>query len=392
MKQDIELTSENKEWAKAVMEKILSKLSWVSEKSKDKIPYRTDGNGTHDTWEGFHKEYPDQGICWWTNGFWPGLMWLVYQATGDEKYMNIARRAQDKLHQAFSYYYGLHHDVGFMYLLGDVADYRITGSEEGKKYGLLAAQLLAGRFNPAGRFIRAWNDIPGEPEKDTRGWAIIDCMMNIHLLFWAFAETKDNRFQQIAMSHADTAMKYFVRQDGSVRHIVEFDPITGAYITNYGGQGYAEGSSWSRGQAWAIYGFALAYRHTGKQEYLETAKKVAHYFMANIKEDGTVLLDFRQPKEPAWEDGCGACVAASGLLEIAAQVSDTESELYRSAAIKILRNIDEKHCCYDESNDSFVLNCSAAYECKEHHVTMVYADYYYLEAIMKLQGYELNMW
>ena len=383
---------DNKEWSKEVMKKIVTKLSWVSEKSKDKIPYRTDENGTHDSWEGDNKECPDQGICWWTNGFWPGLMWLMYQATKEEKYADIARKAQEKLHHAFTCYYGLHHDVGFMYILGDVADYRLTGSEEGKKFGLLAAQMLAGRFNPAGRFIRAWNDIPGEPEKDTRGWAIIDCMMNIQLLFWAFEETKDPRFKQIAMMHADTVMKYFVREDGSVRHIVEFEPETGEYVTNYGGQGYAEGSSWSRGQAWAIYGYALAYRHTGKKEYLETAKKVAHYFMANIKEDGTVLLDFRQPKEPVWEDGCGACVAASGLLEIAGEVSEIESDLYRNAAVRILKNIDEKHCCYDESNDSFVLNCSAAYECKEHHVTMVYADYYYVESIMKLQGYELNMW
>ncbi|MDO4325868.1 MAG: glycoside hydrolase family 88 protein [bacterium] len=392
MEHTFKLTPKQTTWANEVMNKIMDKLSWVSEKSKDKIPYRTDETGTHDTWEGFDENRPDQGICWWTNGFWPGLMWLMYQACGDEKYAGIARIAQEKLHYAFTCYYGLHHDVGFMYLLGDVADYRLTGSEEGKKYGLLAAQMLAGRFHPNGHFIRAWNDIPGEPDKDTRGWAIIDCMMNIQLLFWAYDETKDYRFRQIAMMHADTAMKYFVREDGSVKHIVEFHPETGEYMTSHGGQGYTKGSSWSRGQAWAIYGYALAYRHTGKKEYLDTAKKVAHYFIANIKEDGTVLLDFRQPETPAWEDGCGACVAASGLLEIAREVPEPERALYSSAAVKILKNIDEKHCCYDTSGDSFVLNCSAAYECKEHHVTMVYADYYYMEAIMKLQGYELNMW
>lgn len=387
-----ELSQENKAWAEEVLEKIKKKMSWVSEKSKDKIPYRTDENGIHDDWDGDNKEFPDQGICWWTNGFWPGLMWLMYQATKEEKYVKVARTAQEKLHKAFTYYYGLHHDVGFMYLISDVADYRLTGNEEGRKYGLLAAQLLAGRFNPNGRFIRAWNDIPGEPEKDTRGWAIIDCMLNIQLLFWAFEETKDNRFRQIAMTHADTAMENFIRKDGSVRHIVEFNPETGEYVRDYGGQGYTEGSSWSRGQAWAIYGFALAYRHTGKTEYLEAAKRVAHYFIANVKEDGKVLLDFRQPAEPAWEDGCGASVAASGLIEIAAQVQECDRELYINVAVKILKYIDKKHCCYDESNDSFVLNCNAAYGCAQERMTMVYADYYYTEAIMKLKGYELNMW
>ena len=160
--------------------------------------------------------------------------------------------------------------MGFMFLPTAVADYKLTGNARSRKTALHAANLLAGRFNPAGGFIRAWNQ---SEDKDTRGWAIIDSMLNISLLYWASEETKDPRFRKIAMMHADTTKAHFVRPDGSVKHIVEFDPETGEAVRSYGGQGYKEGSSWTRGQGWAVYGFVISYLHTGKQEYLDTAKE-----------------------------------------------------------------------------------------------------------------------
>lgn len=376
-------------WAEEIVQKIVKKMDWVREKSKNKLPYRTDENGEHDSWEGYHPELPDQGICWWTNGFWPGLLWLLYQVTGEIEYAKTARNAQKKLREAFDVYYGLHHDVGFMYLLGEVADYRLTGNESGKKYGLLAAQLLAGRFNPVGNFLRAWNDIP---EEDTRGWTIIDSMMNIQLLFWAYEVTKDPRFSHIATLHADTVRKYAIREDGSAKHIVEFHPETGEYLRSHGGQGYERGSSWSRGQAWALYGFSLAYRHCGKAEYLNTARKVAEYVLGQLGCDGKVPVDFKQPELPDWEDGCGACVLASGLLELAELLPVENRQRYVDGAVKILSYIDRNHCWYGEENDSFVQNCSASYHTNEHHITMVYADYFYLEAMLKLSGRKPEMW
>ena len=293
------------EWADTLIEKIREKMAWVSEKNKDKIPYQTDAEGNYDDRSNPSVNWnQDDGLSWWTNGFWGGIQWLLYQDTGEERYAEIARLSEEKLEKCFQSFYGLHHDVGFMYMPTAVADWRLTGRADSRRTGLHAANLLAGRFNPAGRFIRAWNDT----WDDTKGWAIIDCMMNLSLLYWASEETGDPRFRQIAMLHADTARENFIRPDGSVCHIVEFDPETGKMVRSLGGQGYGEGSSWTRGQGWAVYGFMISYLHTKEQKYLDTAKKVADYCLENIPDSGIIPVDFRQPAEPAWEDSCGACV------------------------------------------------------------------------------------
>ena len=275
-----------KVWAEGVLQKVREKMDWCSEKNRDKIPYTTDGLGNYDDRSDETKEWSiDNGINWWTNGFWGGIMWLLYQDTKKEKYADIARISEQKLAKCFEIYYGLHHDVGFMFLPTAVADYRLTGNKEAKRLAMHGANLLAGRFNPAGNFIRAWNQTGND---DTRGWAIIDCMFNISLLYWASEESGDPRFRHIAMRHADTTLNNFIRPDGSVRHIVEFDPETGDMVKSYGGQGYEEGSAWTRGQGWAVYGFANSYAHTGKQEYLDAAKRCAHYCIANLPESACV--------------------------------------------------------------------------------------------------------
>ncbi len=377
-------------WADQVIQKIRKKMEWVSEKNKGKIPYTTDESGNYDNRADQRIEWnQDDGLCWWTNGFWGGIMWLMYQDTHEERYVQIARTSEYQLEECFERFYGLHHDVGFMFLPTAVADYRLTKNERSRKTGLHAAALLAGRFNPAGGFIRAWNEVE---DKDTRGWAIIDCMFNIALLYWASEETKDPRFRHIAMIHADTVMEHFVRPDGSVRHIVEFDPETGEKVRSHGGQGYAEGSSWTRGQGWALYGFMISYLHTGKKEYLDTAKRTAHYCMANVPENGIIPIDFRQPKESACEDSCGACVIAGGLLELAECVPEPEKEIYRKAAVKILKTIDRDRADWSENCDAIVQNCSGAYHNCKHHTTMNYADYFFIEAIYKLKKTGILLW
>lgn len=377
-------------WADQMIRKIRKKMECVSEKNKGKLPYTTDESGSYDNRADQQIAWnQDDGLCWWTNGFWGGMMWLLYQDTCDERYAEIARTAEYQLEACFGKFYGLHHDVGFMFLPTAVADYRLTKNERSRKTGLHAATLLAGRFNPAGGFIRAWNDAE---DKDTRGWAIIDCMFNIALLYWASEETKDPRFCHIARLHVDTVMEHFVRPDGSVRHIVEFDPETGEKVRSHGGQGYADGSSWTRGQGWALYGFVISYLHTGKKEYLDTAKKVAHYCMANIPEDGILPIDFRQPEEPRCEDSCGACVIAGGLLELAACMPETEQKIYRKAAVKLLKAIDENRADWTENCDAIVQNCSGAYHNCKHHTTMNYADYFFIEAVYKLKKTGILLW
>jgi unsaturated chondroitin disaccharide hydrolase len=329
------------------------------------------------------------GICWWTNGFWGGMLWLMHHETGNEKYQEIANISEEKLDQCFQQYNGLHHDVGFMWLPTSVANYKVTGNVRSRTRALHAANLLAGRFNLAGRFIRAWNDLD---EGDTRGWAIIDCMFNIPLLYWASEETGDPRYKQIAMAHADTAMTAFVRPDGSVNHIVEFDPFHGGVVKTYGGQGYEEGSSWTRGQTWALYGFMMSYIHTGKEEYLHTAKRIAHYFMANIPDNGIIPVDFRQPEEPAYEDSTAAAIAACGLIEIAKAVGEHEQAVYVHAALKLLRTLDELRSSWSIDTDNFLINGTAAYHNPNRHTAIIYGDYYFLEAVFKLKGNDLYLW
>jgi unsaturated chondroitin disaccharide hydrolase len=376
-------------WLDGVIEKITAKMDWVSEKSRNKIPYTT-VNGTHDD-RAMHNPsgFDADGICWWTNGFWGGMMWLMHHETGNEKYKEIANISEAYLDRCFQEFYGLHHDVGFMWLPTSVANYKVTKNPESRKRAMHAANLLAGRFNLAGGFIRAWNDLD---EGDTRGWAIIDCMFNIPLLYWASEETGDPRFKQIAMKHADTAMTAFVRPDGSVNHIVEFDPFNGGVVRAYGGQGYAEGSSWTRGQTWALYGYMMSYIHTGKEEYLHTAKRIAHYFMANIPEDGVIPVDFRQPQEPKLEDDTAAAIAACGLIEIAKAVGPLEKDVYLQAALKLLKTLDESRSDWTQDNDSILQYGSEAYHRKFHHHSIIYGDYYFMEAVFKLKGNDLYLW
>ena len=368
-------------WAESLAKKIIGKMKAVTERNRGRIPYLTqDGMYVDDMGE--------KDIYWWTNGFWGGILWQLYYATKDVQYRKEAQKTEDRLEANLHTYCGMDHDSGFKWLLTAVADYRLTGNEKSRDRALIAANSLAGRFNLAGNFIRAWNDENGV---NRAGWAIIDCMMNLPLLYWASDELKDPRFSQIARAHADRAMTAFVREDGSVNHIVIFDADTGEIIGRPGGQGYGEGSSWTRGQAWALYGFALSFRHTGKVEYLYTAKRVAHYFIANIPQDGRILVDFRQPAEYEWEDQTAAAVAACGLFEIASRVPEQEKALYQKAALRLLHSLEES-ACWDEEKDYFLGKCTAAFHDGKYEFPMMYADYFFVEAVWKLCGLETFMW
>ena len=379
-------------WIDEAVEKIVKKMDLVSERSRNKIPY-TAKNGVHDDRSREDQTFSaDDGLNWWCNGFWAGMLWQMYHVAGDEKYAKIARISEEKLDRCFSDYYGLHHDVGFMFLPSAVADYRLTGNPDSRKRGLHAANLLAGRFNPVGKFIRAWNDIPGSQD-DTIGWSIIDFLFNIPLLYWASEETKDPRFGQIAKMHADTVMETFVRPDGSVRHIVEFDPFTGEMVRDYGGQGYGQGSSWTRGQTWGLYGFLMSYRHTGKQEYLDTAKRIAHYFIANAAmTDYLPLCDFRAPEEPVYYDSTAGACAACGLLEIARFVPENEKKLYEDSAYRILRAMEEHFANWDEDADAILEMGKVAYHGEAGQEAIIYGDYFFIEAILRMLDKDCFIW
>lgn len=372
--------NKDREWAKVVAEKLYEKLKMSTVRSKDKVPYLT-VNGIFDDWS--------DRIDWWTNGFYGGQLWQMYHAYGDEIFRQAAENIENKLDGSLMNYMGMDHDSGFKWLLTAVASYKLTNNEQSKNRGLLAAANLAGRFNLAGKFIRAWNSWGGE---QNQGWAIIDCMMNLPLLYWAAEETDDPRFSHIAKAHADTAIKAFFRENGSVNHIVQFDVNTGEILGTLGGQGKEIGSSWTRGQAWAVYGFALSYIHAKGEKYLDTAKKAAKYFASCIPESGLIPVDFCQDRDLEWEDSTAAAIAACGMLEIEKYVTEQEKPFFHETAMKLLKALEEKRSNWDTDVDYILENGSVAYHDEKHNFPIIYGDYFFTEAIFKLCGKELFMW
>ncbi len=384
MKNYKELLLENREWAKETFKKIDSKMSSVTVRSFNKIADGVDENGFH----------LDRHPTWWTAGFWAGLNYLLYEYTKKENYKKTADNLEKRMDEALFNYEALHHDVGFMWHIMSGVNYRLTGNEDSKRRNLFAAASLASRFILDGRFIRAWNDGPS-----VENWTIIDCMMNIPQLYWASDVIKDDRFKRIAMAHADMAMRDHIRPDGSVVHVAEHNRETGEVVKTYGGQGYKEGSSWSRGQAWALYGFALSYIHTKEEKYLDTAKRVANYFIANCCDDWLPRVDFRAPSEPIYYDSTAGACAACGLIELAKALPEDEGGMYMHAAVKILRAMEEKFCNFDPANDHMLDYGTVRYpapglkfESCGVHISIIYGDYFFTEAVLKLLGSEFLPW
>lgn len=362
---------DDKRFAAELLEKLAKKLTAIAPKVGADFPYTKDGefiakNGSPAAW---------------TAGYWPGMMWLMYIKTGDEMFRKIAEECEEKMDVVFDRFTPLHHDVGFMWELTSVANYKLTGNERSRVRASHAAAILASRYNPTARSIRAW---PWGPAH----MAIVDCMMNIPILEWAtkYGTEQDSRFADIARIHADTVIDTFIREDGSVNHIVNYDRVTGEVTETPAGQGYASGSSWSRGQSWAIYGFIAAYKNAGKKEYLDAAKRVANYFIANVEPGKLPLLDFRAPAEPVYYDASAAAITACGLIEIASAVDEVEAPMYERAAMSLLRSL-ENSCNFDEDALYLLENSSGSYSSTNGiHRPWIFGDYYLLEALMKLYG------
>lgn len=380
------LTQEQAIWVSETITKIENKMELVAKRSENKIPAQALG-GVHDDMNHDENTLISRGISRWTNGFWGGILWQMYHHTGKEFYKEIAYKNEIMLDEALDIYLGLHHDVGFMWLPTSVASFRTTGNPNSRRRALHVANLLAGRFNPKG-FIRAWND--GANLSETSGWAIIDCMYNIPLLHWASSELGDPRFSMIANIHADTVGKVFIRADGSSRHIVEFDPNTGLYLDDFGGQGKEKGSSWTRGQSWALAGFMINYRNSSNPMYLAIAQKIAEYFISNIPKDGKIPTDFWQAKEDKRYDDIAAGVASGALIELAKEVP-LEATKYMNAALLMLKNLDETSD-WSLETDGIVQNCSGSYAALDCNVNFTYGDYYFIEAMLKLNETEFPMW
>lgn len=373
-----QIMNANKQWIDEAWEKIDTKLKKVVARNKYIIAGHTE-NGRY-----LDYSQPEK-IDDWINGFWPGIMWLMYDATGDENYREVAEYGENALDMAMEKFDRLHHDVGFMWLLSSVANHTVTGNPKARNRALHAAAILGSRYNANGQFVGAWSW-----GNRVCNYVIIDCMMNISLLFWASEQTQNPSYKTIAMHHADTGIRDHVREDGSVNHCIEYDGITGEIIGKPFTQGFDMESSWTRGQAWAIYGYTNTYLHTGEKRYLDTAKKVAHYFIANICNNGYVpLADFMQPDDQI--DTSAGAIAACGLIELAKAVPQRESKMYMQAALNIMKALTDNHCDWSDDVDAILQNCSGYWN-KMAHIPAMYGEYYYVEAMYKLKGFDKNFW
>ncbi|WP_202078983.1 glycoside hydrolase family 88 protein [Caldalkalibacillus salinus] len=330
---------------------------------------------------------------WWTAGFWPGQLWLIYRDTQDESLKTIAEACERKLDQVIMDYTRLDHDMGFMWTLTSVARYKLLGAEDAKRRALLVANLLMGRYNANGHFIRAWN--PWFEGDENTGYAIIDSAMNLPLLFWASRETDDPRFRSVAIRHANTILDHFIEADGAVHHIVHFDPETGEKVESLRGQGYAPHSAWSRGTAWAIYGLTLCYTYTQEMKYLQAAKRVAHFFLSHLPDDFVPPWDFRLPADVTpYRDSSAGAIAAPGLLLLAEQVSSIEAHIYQRAAENILQSLYVNYGAWDDPQEEGLIRHGTSHYPQQKHLDnpLIYGDYFFVEGIARLKGDQDVFW
>lgn len=352
----------------------------------------------------------------WVSSFWTGQLWLCYQITADESFKNSAKLRQTYFANMLLDPFWLDHDLGFQYSLSCVAQYKLTGCNESKMMALRAADHLLHRFRKVGGYIVAWNDThPLSLQKPDviQGKSIIDSLQNTALLFWASEITGSGVYRAAAIRHSDTLAKHIVREDYSTYHSFNFDPIYQTPVKGETFQGYADESCWARGQAWAIHGYAQTYQYTHDERFLDLAKKLAR-FAANAigsnanSTDGVPVWDYRLPlDEIQYKDSSAGAITAAGFLLIAQLIEDNahliqdntlaslqqQAEEYRQWGLYLLQGLMAQCDLCDNPQAEGLLSQGASFVnvglCEN---MLPYGDYYYLEALMRANGYRNFFW
>lgn len=322
---------------------------------------------------------------WWTSGFFPGVLWYLYEATGDTLLKEYACDYTSRVEKE-KYNKG-NHDVGFMLYCSFGNGYRLTGNEKYKQVLLKGAESLSTRYKDHIGVIRSW-------DFNRAVWqypVIIDNMMNLELLFEATAFSGDSTFYNIAVKHADTTMAHHFRPDNSCYHVVDYDPETGEVRKRQTAQGYADESSWARGQAWALYGYTTCYRYTKDKKYLDQAQKVYNFIFTNknLPEDLVPYWDYDAPNIPNEpRDASAAACTASALYELDGYLPGNH---YKETADKIMESLGSPaYRAKVGTNGNFILMHSVGSipHGQEIDVPLNYADYYFLEGLMRKRDLE----
>lgn len=344
-------------------------------------------------YESYPRATADDGtlhLCksdWWTSGFYPGSLWFLYEFSRDSlllmdaeaRTLPLAKEANNKST----------HDLGFMLFNSFGNGYRLTKNPYYKSVLLEGVQSLVSRFNPKIGCIQSWDanekwDFP----------VIIDNMMNLEYLFWATRETGDSSFYRIAVSHTDKTLENHFRPDHSSYHVVAYDTVNGHVTTRQTHQGYADDSAWARGQAWGLYGYTMVYRETGDPRYLEQARSIADYLLdhPNLPEDYIFYWDLDGPNIPDEErDASAAAIICSALVELSEYCGKEDRDRYLAVAERILTSLaSPNYRAYLGENNNFILKHSVGAKPfgGEVDVPLIYADYYYIEALLRY--YKLN--
>ena len=329
----------------------------------------------------------------WVSGFFAGTLWYMYELTGDEMWAEHARKHTEILDSI--QYLTWHHDVGFMIYDSYGNGLRLKNIPEYKDVCVTTAKSLSTRFRPGAGIIQSWNVDRGWQSE--RGWTcpvIIDNMMNLELLFKATEFSGDSTYAKIAISHADKTMENHFRPDYSCYHVVDYDPETGEVLHRCTAQGYADESAWARGQSWALYGYTVAYRFTGDEKYLKQAENVAGFIFndPNMPEDLVPYWDFDAPDIPdAYRDVSSAAVNASALYELGYLTGNSS---YKEKADRIIESLSTPaYRAAQGTNGGFILMHSVGSipHGSSIDVPLNYADYYFLEALIRKRNIENGM-
>ncbi len=336
--------------------------------------------------------YPKSGNTEWTTGFWTGQLWLCYSLTGDERFRRAALVQVDSFLERIEKKIDVeHHDMGFLYSPSCVAAYKHTGSETGRKAALLAADNLISRFHEKGQFIQAWGSLENRNEYRL----IVDCLLNLPLLYWASGTTGDGKYSDIAGRHFNTALSCVLRPDGSTYHTYYFDPQTGAPLRGVTAQGNRDGSPWARGQAWAVYGSALGYSKTGSSLALSVFHKTLDFFLSHLPDDIIPYwdFDFTNPStEP--RDSSALAIVICGMMEAGDAIGGEEGRKLHELALRLLARLYEE-CAVKDASISNGLLLHGTYARKSEYNTCrnrgvdecnIWGDYYYLEALARVKG------
>ena len=364
-----------KEEVGIAIENVIKQIDLNMEYFKEKFPYSCCKDGI----------YPIIENIEWTDGFWTGLLWLAYEYTGDEKYRALADENMKSFENRIDKNIEVeHHDLGFLYSLSTVAGYKLTGNNEAKETSIKAANKLMTRYQEKGEFIQAW----GEKGNKEHHRFIIDCLLNIPLLYWATDATGDKSYREVAQKHFNTSCNYVVRDDASAYHTFYMNPENGEPVRGATRQGFNDDSSWARGQAWGIYGIALNYRSTKREDVIPMYKGMTNYFLNRLPKDNVCYWDliFTDGDDHV-RDSSAAAIAVCGMNEMNKYLPeiDEEKEVYKYASHNILKSLIGNYAnkTFEEGQASLKEGVYSWHSGKGVNEGNIWGDYYYLEALIR---------